>query len=110
MASVVDLDTMSNDDLRKRIASLISLEDWADECGICGRPSLLHRDGPCTRKERESPDVVIKIWSDFKKRVKPFLATLKTDFQKEAEQGVLLDGLQRLITQISGQNVDNMNR
>ena len=93
--SVIDLESLSNDDLRKRVASLVSLEDWADECGICGRPSLLHRDGPCTRKEREPPDVVIRIWSEFKKRVKPILATLKTDFRREAEQGVLLDGLQR---------------
>ena len=52
----------------------------------------------------------MKIWSDFKKRVKPILATLNVDFKKEAEQGVLLDGLERLITKISGQNVDNMNK
>ena len=38
------------------------------------------------------------------------MATLKADYRKGAEQGVLLDGLQRLITQISGQNVDNMNK
>ena len=42
--------------------------------------------------------------------MKLILATLKVDFRKEAEQSVLLDGLQRLITQISGQNVDNMNK
>ena len=108
--SVVDLDSLSNDDLKKRVASLVALEDWSDECGRCGRPSLLHRDGPCTRKERELPEVVNKIWSDLRKRVKPILATLKADFRKEAEQSVLLDGLQRLITQVSGQNVDNMNR
>ena len=85
MASVVDLDTMSNDDLRKRIASFISLEDWADECGIWGRPSLLHRDGPCTRQEHEPPEVVMRIWSDFKKRVEPILATLKANFKKKEE-------------------------
>ena len=51
----------------------------------------------------------MKVWTDFKKRVKPILATLKEDYKKEVEQSVLLDGLTRLITQISGQNVDNMN-
>ena len=35
---------------------------------------------------------------------------MKADYKKEVDQSVLLDGLQRLITQISGQNVDNMNR
>ena len=59
--SLVDLESMSNDDLRKRIASLIVLEDWSDECGKCRRPSLLHRDGPCTRQESEPPDIVNKI-------------------------------------------------
>ena len=59
--SVVDLDTLSNDDLKKNVTSLVSLEDWADKCGACGRPALLHRDGPCTRAEQESPDVVCKI-------------------------------------------------
>ena len=49
--SVVDLDRLSNDDLKKNVASLISLEDWADECGACGCPALLHRDSPSTRWE-----------------------------------------------------------
>ena len=91
--SVDDLDTMSNNDLKMRVASLISLEDWADECGACGRPALLHRDSPCTRAEQESPDVVWKIWSEFKRRLKPILAPLKADFRKEAKQSVILDGL-----------------
>ena len=42
--------------------------------------------------------------------MKPILATLKADFRKEAEQTVLFDSLQKLNTQISGQNVDNMNK
>ena len=52
----------------------------------------------------------MQIWSEFKKRVKPKLATLKADFKKEAEQGILFDGLERLINKISGQNIDNMNK
>ena len=60
-----------------------SLEDSGDECGICGRPSLLHKDGPYRRQEQEPPDVVMKIWSNIEKRVKLILATLKMDFRKE---------------------------
>ena len=33
---IVGLESLSNYDLRKRVASLISLEDWSDECGKCG--------------------------------------------------------------------------
>ena len=52
----------------------------------------------------------MKVWTEFKRRGKPILATLKEDYKKEGEQSILLNGLTRLITQISGQNVDNMNR
>ena len=50
----------------------------------------------------------MKVWTEFKRRVKPILATLKEDYKKEAEQSVLLDGITRLITQNSGQNTENM--
>ena len=93
--SVVDLDRLSNDDLKKNVASLISLEDWADKCGACGCPALLHRDGPSTRREWEPPDVVNKIWSQFRRRVKRISSTIKADYRKEAEQSVLLDSLER---------------
>ena len=51
--SVVDLESLSNDELRKRIAFLAVLEDWLDECGQCDHPTLLHKVGPFTRKEKE---------------------------------------------------------
>ena len=92
-AFVIDLETMSNNNLKLSVASLVSLEDWADEYGACGHPALLHRGGPCTQAERESPDLVCKIWTEFKRRVKPILATLKAEYRKEVEQSVLLDGL-----------------
>ena len=67
--SVVDLDSLSQDELKKRVASLISIDDWSDACGQCGRPSLLHRGGPCTRSEKEPPDVILKIWDEFRNRM-----------------------------------------
>lgn len=108
--SVVDLETLLNDDLRKMIASLAVLEDWSDEYGQCGHPSLLDKEGPCTKKDREPPDVVNKEWSDFGRRAKLMLSTLKADFRKEVEQCLLLDCLKKLVTQISGQNTENMTK
>ena len=78
--SVVDLDLLSNDNLRKRIASLPVLEDSSDKCGQCGHPSLLHKGGLCTRKEREPPDTVDKVWSNLRRQAKQILPTLKADF------------------------------
>ena len=107
--SVVDLDTLSNDELKKRVASLISIDDWSDACGQCGRPSLLHRGGPCTRSEKEPPGVILKIWSDFRKKIKSVVTMVKADWKKETEDSLLLEGLKRAMVQISGQNTENMN-
>ena len=65
--SVVDLELLSNDSLKKLVSYLVSLEEWSVSCGACGIPSLLHKDGPCTRQEQEPPDVVIKVWTEFKR-------------------------------------------
>ena len=108
--SVVDLELLSNDNLKKLIGSLVSLEDCNDECGACGCPTLLHKDVPCTRRGREPPDVVNKIWSELRRRVKPIMSTLKEEYKKEAEQNVLLDGIEHLLTQILGQNISHINK
>ena len=50
------------------------------------------------------------IWSEYKRRVKPFLSTFKSDYRKEAKQSVLLDSLNQWVTQIYGKNTDNMNK
>ena len=44
---VTPIDTLSNDNLKKRFASQIALEDWTDECSKCGYPKLLHKDHVC---------------------------------------------------------------
>ena len=31
--SVVNMDTLSQDDLRKRVRALVSVDDWDEECG-----------------------------------------------------------------------------
>ena len=54
------LDLILDGDLKKLLASLSYLNDWSDECGQCGRPSLLHKSGPCTRTEKELSEVVNK--------------------------------------------------
>ena len=95
--SVINLESLSNDELKKRVASLISLGDWSDKCGQYGIPSLLHIGGPCTRKEWEPPDIVIRIWSEFRTCNKPILTVLKSEIRKGTEDSLLLDGLKKLL-------------
>ena len=40
---------------------------------------------------------MIKNWAEYRKRVKPLLKELKEANSKDAEQGVLLEGLTKLI-------------
>ena len=56
----------------------------------------------------ESPDELYRIWTEYKKRIKPLLAKLKEIAKKDSEQEILLQGLENLITKISNQNSDIM--
>ena len=98
--SIVELKNLSNEDLKKRLASQIDLEDWTDECRKCGYPRLLHkelhREAACT-KEHELPNILKENWKEYRKRIKPILKILKEEFKKDLEQGVLLYGLTKLI-------------
>ncbi len=42
--SIVEFKNLSNDDLRKRLAQQIDIEDWTDKCGKCGYPKLMHKE------------------------------------------------------------------
>ena len=61
--NVIDLKNLTNDNLKKRLASQIALEDWKDEFGKCGYPKLLHKDyvlhldADCTQ-EKEVPNIL----------------------------------------------------
>ena len=102
---------MSNDKFKELAQECISLDDIYDKCENCGWPILLHQEGDsdCTRTVEESAEVIAKNWSDLKKRLKPLLKKIKEERRKEAEQTTYLDGLERVITQIHGQNTSNMN-
>ena len=98
MSNIVTLDNLSNDNLKKRLASQNALEDWTDECSKCGYPKLLHkdhvlhRDATCTQG-MEVPNILRENWKAYSQRVKSILKIMKEDQRKEMEQGVLLQGL-----------------
>ena len=84
MSNIVNLDNLSNDNLRKRLDSQIALTDWIDECSKCGYPRLLHkdyvlhRDATCTRG-MEVPNTLRDNWKDYTQRVKPILKLMQTE-------------------------------
>ena len=105
---------MSTEDLKKKLSEQVDLEDWKDECGKCGYPCLLHRElhreAACTQKQ-ELPDVLRENWKEYRERIKPILRIFKEEFKKDIEQGVLLNGLTKLIesnTQNTNKQTENM--
>ena len=88
---VTPIDTLLNDDLKRRLASQISLEDWTDERSKCGYPKLmhkdhlLHRDATCTRGP-EVPNILKENWKAYTQRVKPLIRMLRDEAIKEAVQ------------------------
>ena len=100
--NVIEPKNLTSDDLKKHLAFQIALDDWTDECGKCGYPKLLHKDYVLHRdaafaQEREVPNILRENWKEYNTRMKPILKTMKEDFKKEVEQGVLLPGLTDLI-------------
>ena len=47
--------------------------------------------------KREVPNILRENWIEYNTRMKPIMKTMKEDFKKEVEQGVLLEGLKDLI-------------
>ena len=69
-------------------------------------PRVLHKELHCDAlytQEPELPNILNKNWLDFRKRVKPIVKAWKDVLHKEQEEGVLLNGLERLIMKFSGQ-------
>ena len=97
--SLLDLNTLTNDDLKNGLTEQINVEDWSDSCSKCGYPKLihknLHRDATCT-KEKETPENLMQFWDKQKKRIKPVLKAVKEDIKKELQEGILLKGLKDL--------------
>ena len=42
--SLIDLRTLTNGDLKKRLTRQINVEDWTDRCSKCGYPKLIHEN------------------------------------------------------------------
>ena len=87
--SIVGFKNHSNDNLKKRLAQLIDIEDWTDECGKCGYPRLLHKElhgEAAYTKDAEVPNILKKNWEEYRKWIKPILKVLKDEFKKDIEQ------------------------
>ena len=116
MSNIVQLENLSNENLRKWLASQIALVDWMDECSKCGYPRLLHkdyvlhRDATCTRG-MEVSNILRESWKAYIQRVKPILKIMQEESKKEIEQGAFLKGLEKLVasnSEMIASNDENM--
>ena len=64
-----NLEKVTDSDLKKRLSKLIDLDDWTNECATCERPNLLHK-GSCMRESKDLPEELVRIWTEFKKRMR----------------------------------------
>ena len=58
---------------------------------------ILHQQEECTRDVEEGLEVIAKNWRDLKKQLKPILKEIKLEREKEREQNVYLDGIERIV-------------
>ena len=70
MLDVLELKNLSGEDLKKRLAEQVNLEDWTDEYGKCRYTRLLHRElhreVACTQKQ-ELPNILKE--KEYRKRI-----------------------------------------
>ena len=80
--SLLELKTLTNNDLKKSLTQQINVEDWTFKYSKCGYPKLLHknlhRNATCTEKQ-ESLEVLNKNLEEYAKRIKLDLKALKED-------------------------------
>ena len=93
---VINQEVLPNDNLKMHVLSLVDIDDWSDKCRACGRQSF-YKVGPCTRIEKESPDVSLEIWINFCDQIKILVKMGKAEIMKEKKEGLLLDGLKKLM-------------
>ena len=100
------LEKVSDSILRKRLSELIDLDDWTNKCATCGRPDFLYK-GFCTREGKDSPEDLVQIWTEYKKRIRSHMRWTKYDRANEREKDSPLEGLKKLMFDISYQNTKN---
>ena len=77
--SALNLDDLDNNNLNKKLLTQINIDDWPDEYGKCGQPKLLHRElqwGSSCNEPQETPEVLCRIWTEYKKRINALLAKI----------------------------------
>ena len=57
----INVESFSEEELRKRWNELVRKESWDEECEACKMPVMLHK-GPCTRGAEVSEAEFIDLW------------------------------------------------
>ena len=107
----INVESLSEGELRKRFSELSRKGDWDKECEACKNPVLLHKTN-CTRKvevgEAEFSELW-KIWSAFKAKMEPIRKWHGDEMEKRQQNSELLLGLQNMTEAITKGNKEMCN-
>ena len=99
----INVESFSEEELRKRFNALGRKGDWDKECESCKNPQLLHRAN-CTRKvevgEAEFSELW-KVWSNFKAKMELINKWYEDDMEKKQNSSDILTGMQRMTEAIT---------
>ena len=94
----INVESFSEEELRKRWNELVRKESWDEECEKCKMLVMLHK-GPCTRSaevsEAELPDLW-KAWSMYKDKMKPIRKWQADEEEKKKMQSDILIGMNKI--------------
>ena len=107
----INVESFSEEELRKRFNELGRKGDWDKECESCKNPELLHKAN-CTRKvevgEAEFSELW-KVWSAFKAKMEPIRKWYEDEMEKKQNSSDILIGMQRMTDAITKGNKEICN-
>ena len=104
----INVESFSEEELRKRFDALTRKGDWDKECEACKNPQLLHKAN-CTRKvevgEAEFSELW-KVWSAFRAKMEPIRNWYEDEMEKRQRSSDILIGMQQMTDAITKGNKD----
>ena len=74
----MDVQKLSEDEVRKRLNGLIEVNDYSYECQNCSLPVLLHK-GTCTQSNPADEKEECQVWKNFRNKLKPKVAKVESE-------------------------------
>ena len=83
---MIEVEKLTEDEVKKRLNVLIDLYDTNDTWEICGLPCLLHRGDTCIRSNHVKEKEEFRVLKAYRQKIKPIVVWMKRVVAEEKEK------------------------